>query len=116
MEFLSVSSIMPTEPQSTVNSVTTTDTWMTPIIQYLKDGYLPEDKKQARLLRLKAARYILYDEQLYRRGFSIPLLKCVDLTEGNYILQEIHEAFCGNHSRGSHLPIRCYDKVISGQP
>ena len=32
VEFLSAPSIMPTEPQSTVNSVTTTDTWMTPII------------------------------------------------------------------------------------
>ena len=103
MEFLSAPSIMPTEPQSTVNIITTTDTWMTPIIQYLKDGYLPEDKKQARLLRLKAAKYILYDEQLYIRGFLIPLLKCVHLMEGNYILQEIHEGVCGNHSKGQSL-------------
>ena len=66
--------------------MTTTDSWMTPIVQYLKDGQLLEDKNKARLLRLKAARYILYDGQLYRRGFSTPLLKCVDLEEGNYIL------------------------------
>ena len=59
---------------------------MTPIIQYLKDDKLPKDKCKARLLRLKAARYILYDGQLYRIGFSTPLLKCVDLKEGNYIL------------------------------
>ena len=86
VEFLSTPSIMPTESQSTVNSVTSTDTWMTPIIQYLKDNYLPEDEKQARLLRLKAAKYILYDGKLYRRRFSTPLLKCVNLSEGNYIL------------------------------
>ena len=55
------------------------------------------------MLRLKVARYILYDERLYRRGFSTPLLKCVDLTEGNYILREIHEGFCGNHSGGQSL-------------
>ena len=61
VKFLSIPSIMPTEPQSTVNSVTFADTWMTFIIQYLKDGYLPENKKKARLLRLKATRYILYD-------------------------------------------------------
>ena len=30
-------------------------------------------------------------------------MKCVDLTEGNYILQEIHERVCGNHSRGKSL-------------
>ena len=74
------------DPQLTVNCVIATNTWMTPIVQYLKDGQLPEDKRKARLLRLKAARYILYDGQLYKRGFSTPLLKCVDLTEGNYIL------------------------------
>ena len=107
---------MPIEPQSIVNGVTSADTWMTPIIRNLKDGYLLEDKKQARLLRLKATRYILYDGQLYRRGFSTPLLKCVDLTEGNYMLQEIHEGVYGNHSGGSHSPIRCCDKGISGQP
>ena len=63
-----------------------TNSWMTLIIQYLKDDIHPEDKNKARLLKLKAARYIIYDEKLYKRGFSTPLLKCVDLKEGNYIL------------------------------
>ena len=86
VEFLSTPSIKSAEPQLTVSCVTFPDTWMTSIIQYLKDGHLPEDKKQARSLRLKATRYILYDGRLYRRGFSTPLLKCIDLAEGNYIL------------------------------
>ena len=55
------------------------------------------------MLRLKAARYILYDGQLYRRGFSTPLLKCVDLEERNYILREIHERVCSNHVGGKSL-------------
>ena len=59
---------------------------MTLVIQYLKDGVLLEDKRKARLLRLKAARYTMYDNQLYKKGFSTPLLKCVDLEKGNYIL------------------------------
>ena len=72
---------------------------MTPIVQYLKDGQLPEDKSKARLLRLKAASYILYDGQLYKRWFSTLLLKCVDLEEGNYILWEIHKGVYGNHAQ-----------------
>ena len=76
---------------------------MTPIIWYLKDGHLPKDKKQTRLLRFKAVRYILYDEWLCRGGFSTPLLKCVDLTKENYILWEIHEGVCDNHSEGQSL-------------
>ena len=74
--------------------------WMTLIIQYPRDGVLPEDKNKAKLLKLKATQYILYNEKLYRRGFSTPLLKCVNLEEGNYILQEIHEGVYDNHARG----------------
>ena len=76
---------------------------MTPIIQYLRDDLLPEDKSKAKVLRLKAARYIVYDGKLYRRGFSTPLLKCVNLEEWNYILQKIHEGVCGNHAGGQSL-------------
>ena len=83
LDSLSIQTIK--EPQ-TVNYATTKDSWMTPIIQYLKDGVLPEDKRKARLLRLKATRYTVYDDQLYKRGFSTLLLKYVDLEKGNYIL------------------------------
>ena len=75
-----------TVKSQTVNCATTKDSWMTPVIQYLKDGVLPEDRKKAKLLRLKVARYTLYDDQLYKRGFSTPLLKYVDLKKGNHIL------------------------------
>ena len=33
------------------------DNWMDPIIDYLKDSNLPEDKNKARKLRMKATRY-----------------------------------------------------------
>ena len=46
------------------------ENWMTPIVSYLKDGRLPEEKDEARKLRVKSARYILMDEVLYKRGFS----------------------------------------------
>ena len=85
VETLNSLSIQTKEPL-TVNCVTAKDSWMTPVIQYLKDGMLPEDKKKTRLLRLKAARYTLYDNQLYKRGFSTSLLKCIDLEQGNHIL------------------------------
>ena len=119
VEFLNEPSIQSINQPLTINCVTTTDNWMTPIVQYLKDGQFPKDKKKARLLRLKAASYILYDGQLYRTGFSTSLLKCVDLEEGNYILQEIHErggGFCNNHVRGHHLPTKRYERDIFGQP
>ena len=65
METLSSLSIQ-TGKQLTVNCATARDNWMTPVVQYLKDGVLSEDKKKASLLRLKAACYTLYDNQLYK--------------------------------------------------
>ena len=31
-------------------------------------------------------------------GFSQPYLKCLDLEDAKYVLREIHEGVCGNHS------------------
>ena len=38
------------------------------------------------------------DEVLYKRGFSKPYLRCLAPNESNYVLREIHEGVCGNHS------------------
>ena len=42
------------------------ENWMTPIVVYLKDGRLLEDKDEARKLRIRAAKYVLIDEVLYK--------------------------------------------------
>ncbi|XP_074337208.1 uncharacterized protein LOC141674398 [Apium graveolens] len=82
------------------------ETWMTPILSYIHKGILPEDKFKARRLRYQAARYVVYDVVLYKRGFNQPLLKCGDEEEGNYILREVHEGIYGNHSRGNSLAMK----------
>ncbi|XP_075633631.1 uncharacterized protein LOC142606114 [Castanea sativa] len=74
------------------------ENWMTPIVVYLKVGRLLEDKDEARKLRIKATKYILIDEVLYKRGFSQPYLRCLALDESNYVLREVHEGVCRNHS------------------
>ena len=71
---------------------------MTPIVSYLKDGRLPEEKDEARKLRVRSARYVLMDEVLYKRGFSQPYLRCLVLDEAYYVLREVHEGACGNYS------------------
>ena len=73
---------------------------MDPIIAYPKNNELPKEKTEACILRLKAARYVLYDDKLYRRGYSMPLLKCVLVMEAKNIIWEIHENTCGNHAGG----------------
>lgn len=41
--------------------------------------------------------YVMLDKKLYKKLFSLSLLKCFQLTEANYSLQEVHEEICGNH-------------------
>ncbi|GJS69193.1 reverse transcriptase domain-containing protein [Tanacetum coccineum] len=50
-------------------------TWMTPIVEYLRDGILPEDSKDASKLRIKARQYELLQGVLYRRSFLKPWLR-----------------------------------------
>ncbi|KAL5556441.1 hypothetical protein UlMin_038677 [Ulmus minor] len=47
---------------------------------------------------MRAARYTYLAGQLYKRGFSNPLLKCVTANQGLYVMREIHEGVCGNHA------------------
>ena len=57
-----------------IQQIADQESWMTPIVSYLKDGKLLKGKDEAKKLRIKAARYVLIDEVLYKRGFSQPYL------------------------------------------
>ncbi|XP_022031334.1 uncharacterized protein LOC110932298 [Helianthus annuus] len=76
----------------------TQETWMTPIIRFLKDGTLHEGDWAARKVRVKALKYELINGELYRRSYLGPSLKCVDNEEAKYVIREIHEGICGMHS------------------
>lgn len=52
---------------------------------------------QARKLRLRATRYVIIGETLYKRGFSMPYLRCILLKEAECILKEVHEGIGGSH-------------------
>ncbi|XP_072076505.1 uncharacterized protein [Arachis hypogaea] len=65
--------------------------WTYPILQYLLDGTLLEDPKEEKQTKREAANYTVVAGQLYKRGFSQLLLKCVEPEDTEYILREIHE-------------------------
>ncbi len=46
--------------------------WMTPIIKYLKDGILPEDKVQASKIARMAHQFTLDNDVLYKMTFLQP--------------------------------------------
>ena len=76
---------------------------MAPIILFLKEGWLSEDKSEAQKVQIKFARFIIIDDVLYRRGHPHPYLRCTDPEESNYVLREIHERICSNHARARSL-------------
>ena len=88
---------MPSIDLPEIQQIKGEESWMTPIVAYLKDGRLQEGRDEARKLRIRSARYILIDEVLYKRGFSQPYLRCLAPDEANNVLREIHEGACGNH-------------------
>ena len=79
-------------------TIQSTSSWMTPILSFLQDGHLPQDIDEARKVRKRAVRFTIVNNTLYKRGFSMPYLKCVDEEEVKYILEEIHEGVCGDHA------------------
>ena len=80
---------------------------MTPIIEYLRDELLPEDRKERWKVRRKAARLWSSPEgKLYRRSYFGPYLRCVSLTKVENLLWKIHEGSCGGHVGGWSLAHR----------
>ncbi|KAJ9551982.1 hypothetical protein OSB04_016027 [Centaurea solstitialis] len=81
--------------------------WSLDIWNYLKYDRLPEDKMEARKVKIKASRYTIIENQLYRRSTSGLILRCIsDPNQINKILQEMHDGECGNHSGGRSLANR----------
>ncbi|GJT89817.1 reverse transcriptase domain-containing protein [Tanacetum coccineum] len=71
---------------------------MTPIMEYLKNGTLLDDRKEASKLRIKARQYELLEWVLYRRSFLKPWLRCVGPLQADYVIREIHEGSCSMHA------------------
>ncbi|XP_058106923.1 uncharacterized protein LOC131250658 [Magnolia sinica] len=76
VEFIEHPSIDQTEKQA-VNLVSDAPSWMDPIYSYLTFGEVPSDKLEVKRLRIRAARYIVLDGILYKKGHSQPYLRCL---------------------------------------
>jgi ribonuclease HI len=80
-----------------VNLIMTED-WRAPITLFLQGYYHPSDVNEAKCLKHQSQDFALIEGQLYKKGVSQPILKCVTETEGIQILCEVHSGTCGSHS------------------
>lgn len=77
--------------------------WQAEIILYLKEGRTLEDLHQKRVLIRRSTGFTLGGDALYRRSFSIPLLKCLGSEKADYVMCEIHGGICGGKTKGRML-------------
>jgi hypothetical protein len=73
--------------------------WRAPITLYLQGHYHPSDINEVKCLKHRSWDFTLLGGQLYKKGISQPMLKCMTKTEGIQILREVHNGTCTSHSR-----------------
>ena len=80
---------------------------MDPLVLFLKEDILPEEKTEADKIRRNASRFWLSEDQkLYKRSFSGPYLLCIHPKASELILEELHEGIYGSHIGGRSLSHR----------
>jgi len=86
---------------------------MQPIKEYLtaKSNYLTRFDRH---VDKRVARFLLIDLDLYKRGYSFPLLKFLSKEQAEYLMREIHHGVCGLHSR--HHTMASREPIIISQP
>ena len=67
--------------------------WRVPLISYLRDP----GRGAERNIRRLAFKYVLIDDELYRRTAEDLLLKCLDSDQARVAMGEVHESICGTH-------------------
>ena len=70
---------------------------MEPIWDYIIDGSLPDDSKEAAKIRARFVRFTNHKGSLYKRGFFTPFLKCIVGKDTEYVLREVHKGIYRNH-------------------
>ena len=81
--------------------------WMDPLMLFLKDDILLEEKRKVDKVRRKVPRFWLSEDQkLYKGSFFRPYLFCVHPEAVELLLEELHEGICESRTGGRSLSHR----------
>ena len=75
-----------------------TEAWRTPITLYLQGHYHPADQAEAKRLKHRSHDFTVIDGQLYKKGISQHMIKCITAVKGIELLREVDRGTCGSHS------------------
>ncbi|XP_074301010.1 uncharacterized protein LOC141632357 [Silene latifolia] len=74
--------------------------WRQPYHDWLQNDVLYADKKEVMSFKMKASKFVLIDNILFRRLMAGPYLRCLSSQEAQAIMHDIHNGECGNHVGG----------------
>ncbi|RVX14859.1 hypothetical protein CK203_012141 [Vitis vinifera] len=80
------------------------------ILQNISGQDFTRRSKQAHKIRVQAAPFHPDWGHLYKRSFTGPYLRCLGHSEAQYVLAELHEGICGNHTGGRSLAHRAHSQ------
>ena len=84
----------PNRPNVTSSDVgANLEDWRTPLLRYLQDPSAKIDRS----VRRSAFKYVLHNNELYRRTAEDLLLKCLGSDQARVAMGEVHEYICGTH-------------------
>nr|GEV94384.1 hypothetical protein [Tanacetum cinerariifolium] len=75
------------------------DNWMTPIRRCLEERMWTKDKNEARCLRANIGQYAMKFGVLFKKGYLVPMLRCVGPLQANYVIREVQMGSCGMRPR-----------------
>ena len=78
-------------------SIQNSSGWTNPILSFLRDGRLPPNPEEARKIQKRATRFTVLNDELYKRGYSQPYLRCIEGEEAKYVLEKVHGGVCRDH-------------------
>ena len=58
---------------------------------------MSSNEDEAQHLKRKASYYTILDDELFKRGLTTPLLKCLNSQHAYYVMRELHEGICSLH-------------------
>ena len=64
--------------------------WRTPFLEFILEGVLPTDRKEAHYLKKLARCYFVEGGILFHKGYNGEPLKCLGLAESQAVMREVH--------------------------
>ena len=79
------------------------DSWFENISYFLTYGKCQEglNAKKKRDLKLKVAKYVIWDGKLFKRAIDGTFLRCVDKQKQEKLLKTFHDEACGGYFSSS---------------